>query len=148
MRLSCRPALSSIQTESIGFAQLGDTIQSLLPQIHEALDKLTLNLDSLQTTVGRANDLLNDTNRSNIAQALVGANDLLNDRNRTNLSESLNNFNQMLSESRPKVSAGLTSINNATARLIPLLDDVQRTSVRADQMLSNLDSVLRKTGRT
>ena len=128
--------------ESIGFAQLGDTIQSLLPQIHEALDKLTLNLDGLQTTVGRANDLLNDTNRANIARALAGANDLLNDSNRTNLSESLNNFNQLLSESRPKVSTGLTSINNATARLLPLLDDVQKTSTRADQVLSNLDSML------
>lgn len=129
-------------TESVGIAQLGDTIQSLLPQVHMALDKLTLNLDSLQTTVERANDLLNDNNRSNIGQALANANDLLNARNRSSVAESLTNLNQLLSDSRPKVATGLTSINDATARLAPLLDDVKKTSARADQMLSNLDSVL------
>jgi phospholipid/cholesterol/gamma-HCH transport system substrate-binding protein len=128
--------------ESVGLAQLGDTIQSLVPQIEDALEKLTLSLDSLQTTVGLANDLMNDTNRANLRQALAGANDLLNDRNRSNLAESLSNFNQMLSDSRPKVSAGLTSINDATARLAPLLDDVNRTSARADQVLSNIDSIV------
>ncbi len=128
--------------ESVGIAQLGDTIASLVPEIHDALGKLTLNLDSLQTTVGRANDLLNDGNRSNVGQALARANDLLNDRNRSNISESLSNFNQLLTDTRPKVSTGLTSLNDATARLAPLLDDVKRTSARADQMLSNLDSVL------
>ena len=129
-------------TESVGIAQVGDAIQSLVPQIQETLQKLTLNLDSLQITVGRANDLLNDRNRSNIGQALARANDLLNDRNRSSLSQSLNNFNELLSDSRPKVSRGLTSMNDATARLAPLLDDVRRTSARADQMLSNLDSAL------
>ena len=129
-------------TESVGFAQLGDTIQSLVPQIQTALDKLTLNLDALQTTVGRANDLLNDTNRSNIGQAFARANDLLNDSNRSNIAGSLNDLNQLIGESRPRVSAGLTNINNVTARLMPLLDDVQKTSTRADQMLSTLDSVL------
>src|SRR4029079_1242778 len=29
-------------TESLGLAQLGDTVQSLLPRIHEVLDKLSL----------------------------------------------------------------------------------------------------------
>src|SRR5207244_1866528 len=61
---------------------------------------------------------------------------------RSSLSASLTNFNELLSDSRPKVSKGLTSINEATARLTPLLDDVKKTSARADQMLSNLDSVL------
>src|SRR5262249_45632185 len=129
-------------TESIGFAQLGDTIQILVPQIQTALDKLTLNLDALQTTVARANDLLNDTNRSNIGHALASANDLLNDTNRSNVARSLDNLNQLLAASRPQISAGLPNINNATPRLMPLLDDVQKTSTRADQMLSTLDSVL------
>jgi phospholipid/cholesterol/gamma-HCH transport system substrate-binding protein len=128
--------------ESVGIAQMGDTIQTLVPQIQNALDKMALNLDSLQTTLGRANDLLNDSNRSNIGQALARANDLLNDRNRSSLSESLNNFSALLSESRPKVSSGLTNMNDATSRLVPLLEDVKRTSARADQMLSNLDSTL------
>lgn len=136
------PGSALNSAESVGIAQLGDTIGTLVPEIHNALEKLTLNLDSLQTTVGRANDLLNDGNRSNVGQALARANDLLNDRNRANISDSLSQFDGLLSDARPKVSTGLASVNDATARLVPLLDDVRRTSARADQMLSNLDSAL------
>src|SRR5262249_6031648 len=128
--------------ESIGLAQMGDSIQTLLPEVQNTLEKVTQDLDALQTTIVRANDLLNDKNRTNIGQALARANDLMNDRNRSNLSESLSNLNQMLSNTRPKVSATLTNLNDATARLVPLLDDVRKTSARADQMLSNLDAAL------
>jgi phospholipid/cholesterol/gamma-HCH transport system substrate-binding protein len=128
--------------EAFGLAQVGDTVQNLVPQIERVLDKLALNLDSLQTTLGRADDLLSDRNRSNMGQALARANDLLNDGNRAKLSESLNTVNQMLNESRPKVSTSLTRINEATTRLVPLLDGVDRTTSRADDLLSRLDAVL------
>jgi len=129
-------------TESFSIAQVGDTIQALVPQIQTALDKLARNLDGLQVTMDRANDLLNDNNRANVGQALARANDLINDRNRSNIADSINNMNQLLSESRPKVSAGLTSLNNATSQLGPLLENVKKTSTRADQMLANIDSML------
>ena len=128
--------------ESAGPANIGDAIDSLLPQIHGALDQLTLNLDALQTTVTRANDLLNDSNRANIGQALARTNDLLNDRNRSNIGDSINNLNQLLAESRPKISTGLTNINNATERLTPLLEDVRKTSARVDETLANVNSML------
>src|SRR5438094_5930691 len=122
------PAGAVLQSaETTALTQLGDTIQDVVPQIHQALDKLTLNLDALQTTVVRANDLLNDNNRANIGQALARANDLLNDRNRSNIGDSINNLNQLLVESRPKISTGLTNINNATERLTPLLEDGRKT---------------------
>jgi phospholipid/cholesterol/gamma-HCH transport system substrate-binding protein len=128
--------------EAFGLAQIGDTVQNLIPQIKRVLDKLTLNLDSLQATLGRADDLLNDSNRANMGQALARANDLLNDGNRTKLSESLTSVNQLLNESRPKLSSSLTRIDEAASRLVPLLDNVDRTSSRADALLSRLDSVL------
>jgi phospholipid/cholesterol/gamma-HCH transport system substrate-binding protein len=128
--------------ESLGFAQLGDTIQAMVPQVNEALEKLTQDLDGLQTTVMRVNDLLNDNNRSNIGQALARANDLLNNNNRSNVAASLNNLNQLLADTRPKVAVGLTNINDATARLAPLLDEVKKTSTRANQLIANLDSML------
>src|SRR5438105_3724394 len=87
------PAGAVLQSaETTALTQLGDTIQDVVPQIHQALDKLTLNLDALQTTVVRANDLLNDSNRENIGQEIARTNELLNDRNRMNLADSLNNF--------------------------------------------------------
>jgi len=131
-----------LSAEAFGLGQIGDTVQNLVPQIERVLDKLTLSLDGLQMTLGRADDLLNDRNRSNMGQALARANDLLNDGNRAKLSESLDSVNQMLNDSRPKVSSSLTRISEASNRLVPLLDDVSRTSARADDLLSRLDSVL------
>src|SRR5262245_56928881 len=64
--------------ESVAFAQLGENIQSLLPQISDVLDKVSRDLDSLQVTLAHADDLLNDNNRSNLGQALARTNDLLN----------------------------------------------------------------------
>jgi phospholipid/cholesterol/gamma-HCH transport system substrate-binding protein len=137
------PAGSVVESaESVGLAQMGDTIQSLVPQVQDALGKLSLNLDSLQTTLSLANDLLNDRNRENVAQALGRANDLLSDTNRSNLSASLDNLNQLLADARPKMSSGLANINDAAARLGPVLDEVQMASARADQLLANLDSIL------
>jgi phospholipid/cholesterol/gamma-HCH transport system substrate-binding protein len=129
-------------TETAGIAQLGDSIQSLIPQVHDVLAKFTVSLEGLQKTLARADDLLNDENRSNLGQALTRANDMLNDRNRSNLANSLGNLNQMLSESRPKISASLTSMNDVTAKLDHLLDDMKQTSARADEVLSNLNSAL------
>jgi phospholipid/cholesterol/gamma-HCH transport system substrate-binding protein len=128
--------------EPFGIAQIGDTVQDLVPQIERVLDKLTLNLDSLQVTLGRADALLNEGNRANLSQALARANDLFNDGNRARLSESLDSVNQMLKESGPKVSSGLTRIDEAASRLTPLLDDVNRATTRADGLLTRLDSVL------
>ena len=135
--------------ETTGLANIGDTLDSLVPQIHAALDKLTANLDGLETTITRANDVLNDANRANLGQALARTNDLLNDRNRSNIAESISNINQLLAETRPKISTGLDSINNAAEHinnaaehLTPLLEDVRKTAARADQTLANLDSLL------
>jgi len=129
-------------TESAGLAQLGEIVQNLVPQINDALQKFSVSLSDLQTTLARANDVLNDGNRSNLSQALARANDILNDRNRTNLSNSLANLEQVLNDSKPKLSTALTSMNDAATRLVPLLDDMKKTSARADQALSSLDSLL------
>ncbi|PYX62894.1 MAG: hypothetical protein DMG78_32575, partial [Acidobacteria bacterium] len=40
-------------SETTALANLGDTIDSLVPQIRTAVDKLTVNLDTLQTTIER-----------------------------------------------------------------------------------------------
>jgi phospholipid/cholesterol/gamma-HCH transport system substrate-binding protein len=129
-------------TESVGLAQLGEIVQNMVPQINDALQKFSGSLNALQTTLARANDVLNDGNRSNLSQALARANDILNDRNRENLSNSLANLQQVLNDSKPKLSASLTSMNEAATKLVPLLDDMRKTSSRADQALSTLDSLL------
>jgi phospholipid/cholesterol/gamma-HCH transport system substrate-binding protein len=128
--------------ETTSLVNIGNTIDSMVPQINAALNKLMGNLDSLQTVIANANDVLNAGNRANVAQTLARANDLLNDRNRSNIADSLNNFNQILAETRPKVSTVLDNVNNAAERLAPLVEDMRKTSARVDQTLANVNAML------
>jgi phospholipid/cholesterol/gamma-HCH transport system substrate-binding protein len=129
-------------TESLGFAQLGDVIQELIPRINEALEKLTMNLDQMQVTLARADDVMSDANRANLRQALARLNDVLNDGNRANVTESLANLNRMLNDSRPAVASVLTGLNEANAKLHPLLEDIRKTSTHADDVLAHIDAVV------
>ena len=108
---------------TVGIADLGDMIGNLAPVAQQVLQNLNQRLTELQVTVARVNDLLND-------------------RNRTNVSEGLGTLNAMLAEDRPKVSATLTNVQTASAKIIPLLDDLKRTMKEANDALSHIDSVV------
>ena len=99
--------------ETIGIGDLGDMIGSLAPVANQALQNLNQRLIELQVTIARVNDLLNDKNRVN-----VGA--------------SLGNLNSMLADSRPKVSASLTNVQAASAKITPLLDNLKTTMKQAN----------------
>jgi len=110
-------------TESVSFSDLGDMVGGLQPMVRQVLQNLNQRLNELQVTVARANDLLNDQNRSNI-------------------SASLGNVNAMLADSRPKVSATLTDIQTASAQLRLLLDDLKKTMAQANDALGHIDAVV------
>jgi phospholipid/cholesterol/gamma-HCH transport system substrate-binding protein len=118
------PAGSELKSaESMQLSDLGDLIGGLAPVANQALQSLNQDLDLLQTTENRVNDLLNDQNR-----AAVGA--------------SLGNLSSMLSDSRPKVSASLANVQAATAQLPPILDNLKTTMGLANGVLSHIDSML------
>ena len=110
-------------SETFSFSDLGDVVGTLQPMVQQTLQKLNQRLDELQTTVARANDLLND-------------------RNRANISASLGSVNSMLAENRPKVAATLSNVETASARLTPLLDDLKGTMAQANDTLGHLDGVV------
>src|SRR5260370_31871383 len=64
------PGSALLSAEAFGLPQLGDAAQAMLPDIQKALQKLNQNLDGLDVTLARANDLLNDRNRTNIGRLL------------------------------------------------------------------------------
>ena len=128
--------------EAFNLAQLGDLVQDIAPRMQSALAKLDHNLEGLQTTVARANDLLNDRNRTNIAALIARADDLVNDTNRSNLAASLSQIHQLLDDVKPKLAAVLTNVQEATGKIAPLLDDVKVATARADQALAHLDALL------
>jgi len=131
--------------EAFGLPQLGDAAQAMLPDVHGALQKLNQNLDGLEVTIARANDLLNDRNRGRVGNSLDNVNRLVADA-RPQVTDALNNLNGLLTDARPKVSTSLSNVQDLTrdlnAKLAPLLDDVKTTAARANDTLSHVDSTL------
>ena len=109
--------------ETLGIGDLGDMIGSLTPIAKQTMQTLNQRLTELQVTIARVNDLLND-------------------RNRANISGSLGNLNGMLTEDRPKVSASLTNVQTASAKLAPLLDNLKTTMDEANTTLGHVDSLV------
>jgi phospholipid/cholesterol/gamma-HCH transport system substrate-binding protein len=118
------PADSELKSaETLGIGDLGDMIGSLTPVANQTMRTLNQRLTELQVTIARVNDLLNDKNRANIGTGL-------------------GNLNAMLTEDRPKISASLTNVQTASAKLTPLLDNLKITMDQANTTLAHLDSVV------
>jgi len=109
--------------ETVGIGDIGDMIGSLAPVANQVLETLNERLIELKVTTARVNDLLNDKNRAD-----VGA--------------SLGNLNSMLADSRPKVSASLTNVQNVSAQILPILDKLKTTMDQANTVLSHVDSLV------
>ena len=109
--------------ETLGIGDLADMIGGLTPAANQVMQTLNQRLTEMQVTIVRVNDLLND-------------------RNRANISGSLGNLNAMLADSRPKVSASLANVQIASAKILPLLDNLKTTMNEANTALSHIDSVV------
>lgn len=135
------PGSVLLSAEAFGLPQLGDAAQAMLPDLQRAIQKLNQNLDGLQITLTRANDLLNDRNRANIGASLNNLEHLVAEV-RPKATDSLDNLNGLITDARPKVSASLSSVQELTAKLSPLLDDLKTTTARANDTLTHVDSTL------
>ena len=131
--------------EAFGLPQLGDAMQGMMPDVHNALLKLNQSLDGLQVTITRANDLLNDRNRANIGSSLSNVDHLLAEA-RPRVTASLDNLNGLLNDTRPKLNTTLSNAQDLTeqlhSKLGPLLDKVQATTGTANDTLRHVDSTL------
>ena len=128
-------------TEAFGLPQLSDAAQTMVPELQKALGKLNQNLDGLQVTIARANDLLNDGNRRNIASSLSGIAQTVAEA-RPKVVGSLDNLNGMLADARPKVSVSLANVQQLTAKLEPVLDNLKTAIAGANDTLAHLDATL------
>jgi phospholipid/cholesterol/gamma-HCH transport system substrate-binding protein len=135
------PGSTLLSAEAFGLPQLGDAAQAMLPDVQKALQKLNQNLDGLQITLTRANDVLNDRNRASIGGSLNNLEHLTAEV-RPKLTDSLDNLNGLLADARPKVSTSLSNVQELTAKLGPLLNDLKTTTTRANETLAHVDSTL------
>ena len=123
--------------ETLAIAELGDIIAGLAPVAEQTLRTLNDRLGELKTTI-------------------VNVNDLLGDKNRQNISASFTNLNEMLAETRPKIAATLSNVQEAsdkfpqlsknmlaaTERMAPLLEDLKGTVKDAREMLAHVDAMV------
>jgi len=129
----------STGSEAAALAPAGSVLQ--LPDIQKALQKLNQNLDGLQVTLTRANDLLNDGNRAHVASSLNNLDHLVAEV-RPKATDSLDRLNGMLTDAGPKISASLANVQTASEKLTPLLDDLKTTIAKANDALGHVDSTL------
>jgi phospholipid/cholesterol/gamma-HCH transport system substrate-binding protein len=107
----------------VGFNELTDQINKVLPQAQELMANLNMRVKELSVTISRVNDVLNDQNRANISGSLA-------------------ELHGMLKEDRPMVKSTLNNVNGASAKISPLIDDLKKTSDQANETLKKLDAML------
>lgn len=109
--------------EYIGFAELEAEIGNLAPEARQLLTNLNQRVTELQVTVARVNDLLND-------------------KNRENLSASVANVRGVLEENRKPLHATINNVNEASAKISPLLDDLKKTNAQLQKTLDTAEGTL------
>ena len=107
----------------IDFNTLTEKINDIAPQAQQLFATLNGRATDLQETLARVNDLLNRSNRANIAATLAET-------------------RGMIAENRPQVKSTVQNLNSASQKLQPLLDDLRKTSAQANEALSHVDSLI------
>ena len=118
------PSGSTLQSKDyFGLDELEAEIAELAPEAKILLANLNQRVNELQVTVARVNDVLND-------------------RNRENLSASLGNVRGALDENRKPLHSTIVHIDDASAKLAPLLDDLKKTNADAQKTINTLEGTI------
>jgi len=126
-------------SQGAAMAQNGDTIKT----------GAYTSLDDIEATIGdlgpQAKELLTNLNARvvEMKETIASVNDLLNQRNRENISETMANARLMLQEDRPLLNSTLKHVDEATAKVSPLLDDFKATLKKTDDAITNVDKMLK-----
>jgi phospholipid/cholesterol/gamma-HCH transport system substrate-binding protein len=107
----------------VGFNDLTQQINDLTPQARQLLANLNDRVTQLRLTLDRVNDLLNDKNRENI-------------------SDTISQLRGILAENRPQIKNTMNNINQASAKISPLLDQLHGTIDQANSTLKKVDSLV------
>jgi phospholipid/cholesterol/gamma-HCH transport system substrate-binding protein len=106
-------------------------------------------LDDIEATIGdlgpQAKELLANLNARvvEMKETIASVNDLLNEKNRENVSLALANAKEMLKEDRPLLNSTLKHVDDAAAKINPMLDDLKVTLKKTDDAISDADKMLK-----
>jgi phospholipid/cholesterol/gamma-HCH transport system substrate-binding protein len=107
----------------VDFNTLTEQINNLAPQAQQLTRTLEARATELKGTLERVNDLLSAQNRSNLSATLAETHSLVAD-------------------SRPRVHTALEHVNELGEKLGPAIDDLQKTSKEANEVLAHIDASL------
>jgi phospholipid/cholesterol/gamma-HCH transport system substrate-binding protein len=117
------PGSTLPSVEYISFADIGAMFSALAPSAQTLLANLNDRVVEMKVTLTRVNDLLKDENRANVAGTL-------------------DNLHAMLRENRPAIRSSLNHVNDASAKLGPLLDKFNTLSDKANDLIAHMDGVI------
>ena len=124
LRAPVAPSGSELKgADYASFEDVKDLLNEIGPQAQELLKNLNARVTELRDTIARVNELLNEQNRANISASLA-------------------HVRGMLEEDRPKVKSTLTHLDDASAKVGPLLDDFKKAVAQANDAISHIDATL------
>lgn len=109
--------------EYTSFADISAMIAQLAPTAQDLLKNLDARVTTLQETLNRVNDLLSDENRRNISGTLA-------------------DLHAILGEDRPLIHDTLLRVDQLSAKLDPLVDNLKTTSNDADGLIKKVDGTV------
>lgn len=107
----------------VDLSSLMSKIQDITPDAQQLLKTLNERATDLKETVNRVNDLLSAQNRSNISAVISDS-------------------RGMIQENRPQLKSTLKHLDDVTARLQPVLDDLRKTAAQANQAIEHVDALV------
>lgn len=107
----------------VDFNAITAQINDIAPEAKQLLQTLNERAVDLKETIDRVNDLLSAENRANLSATLADA-------------------HGMIAENRPQIKSTIQNLNNVSAKLEPLLQDLHKTAEEADQALTHIDSMI------
>jgi phospholipid/cholesterol/gamma-HCH transport system substrate-binding protein len=109
--------------EYVSFADIGEMLNALGPSAQTLIANLNDRVVEMKETISRINDVLNEENRANLAG-------------------SLKHIHGILRDNRGAIHSSIGHINEASAKLAPLLDDFKTTSAKANDLITHIDAVI------
>jgi phospholipid/cholesterol/gamma-HCH transport system substrate-binding protein len=99
------------------------SVQEITPQAKVLLTTLNDRAVELKETLSRVNDVLSPQNRNNISGIITESRGLIQ-------------------ENRPLVKSTLQNLNDVSARLQPVLDDLRKTAGKANEAIDHVDALV------
>lgn len=101
-------------------------------------------MEKIQDIAPNAQQLLKTLNERGVElkETLNRVNDVLSVQNRQNISGLISNSRGMIEENRPQIKSTLGHLNDVSAKLQPVLDDLRKTAAKANDAIDHVDALI------